>query len=183
MRTGLCAIAAMLALAASPARAADYTQAPGSTLAFGGTYQDEAFAGRFPDFRTTLSFDPADLARSRLEVDIGLGSTTTANPDYDTELRGASFFDSARFPTAHYRATTFRHLGGDRYAADGTLSLHGVEQPVTLEFTWTPGPQPLLAGKASVRRLAFGIGSGDWSDTDLIPDAIAISTRVRLTPR
>ena len=54
---------------------------------------------------------------------------------------------------------------------------------MTLEFTWTPGPQPLLAGKASVRRLAFGIGSGDWSDTDLIPDAIAISTRVRLTPR
>lgn len=172
-----------LALAASPVRAAQYTQAPGSTLAFGGTYQGEAFAGRFPGFRTTLRFDPADLGASRLEVDIPLASATTANPDYDAQMRGPSFLDSARFPVAHYRATAFRALGGDRYAADGTLSLHGVERPVTLEFTWTPGPQPLLAGHATVQRLAFGIGAGDWADTGLIPDAIAISTRVRFDPR
>jgi len=34
-----------------------------------------------------------------------------------------------------------------------------------------------------VRRLAFGIGTGDWADTSLIPDPIAISTRVRFNPR
>lgn len=172
-----------LGLAAAPAQAADYTQAPGSTLAFGGTFQGEPFAGRFPDFHSTLSFDPANLAQARLQVEIELSSATTANADYDTELRGASFLDSARFPTARYTATSFRHVGGDRYNAQGTLSLHGVEQPVALEFTWTPGPQPLLAGKATVRRLAFGIGTGDWADTSLIPDPIAISTRVRFNPR
>jgi polyisoprenoid-binding protein YceI len=175
----------LLALLAITARAGatDYVQAPGSTLAFGGMYQDDAFAGRVPRFSTTLSFDPADLAHASLDVAIGIGSATTANQDYDEGMLGAAFFDVARFPDAHYHATRFRSLGGNRYAADGTLSLHGVEQPVTLEFTWTPGAHPVLAGKATVHRLAFGVGAGDWADTDLIPDAIAVSTRVLFDPR
>ena len=133
--------------------------------------------------RVGLRAGPADLSTARLDVSIDLASATTANADYDAEMLGASFLDSARFPTATYRATAFRALGGNRYVADGILSLHGVEQPVALEFTWTPGPRPLLAGRATVRRLAFGVGTGDWADTSLIPDAIAISTRVYFQPR
>ena len=181
MRKSLCV--ALLALVAMPALAADYVQAPGSALAFGGMYQGEPFSGRFPGFDTRLSFDPGDLASARLEVTIPLATATTANADYDGELRGAAFFDSAKFPQAHYRATGFRSLGGNQYAADGTLSLHGVDKPVTLTFTWTPGAQPVLAGKATVRRLDFNVGGGDWADTSLIPNEIAISTRVVLTPR
>lgn len=180
MRKSLCV--ALLALVAMPAFAADYVQAPGSALAFGGMYQGEPFSGRFPGFDTRLSFDPGDLASARLEVTIPLATATTANADYDGELRGEAFFDSAKFPQAQYRATGFRSLGGNRYAADGTLSLHGVSKPVTLQFTWTPGAHPVLAGKASVKRLDFGVGSGDWADTDLIPDAIAVSTKVFLQP-
>ena len=181
MRKSLCV--ALLALVAMPAFAADYVQAPGSALAFGGMYQGEPFSGRFPGFDTRLSFDPGDLASARLEVTIPLATATTANTDYDGELRGEAFFDSAKFPQARYRATGFRSLGGNRYAADGTLSLHGVDKPVTLTFTWTPGAQPVLAGKATVRRLDFNVGGGDWADTSLIPNEIAISTRVLLTPR
>ena len=174
---------ALLALVAMPALAADYVQAPGSALAFGGMYQGEPFSGRFPGFATTLSFDPQQPAAAKLDVTIPLATATTANADYDGELRGAAFFDSAKFPQAHYRATGFRSLGGNQYAADGTLSLHGVDKPVTLTFTWTPGAQPVLAGKATVRRLDFGVGGGDWADTSLIPNEIAISTRVLFTPR
>lgn len=174
---------ALLALVAMPALAADYVQAPGSALAFGGMYEGEPFSGRFPGFDTRLSFDPQQPAAARLDVTIPLATATTANADYDGELRGTAFFDSAKFPQAHYRATGFRSLGGNQYAADGTLSLHGVDKPVTLTFTWTPGAQPVLAGKATVRRLDFGVGGGDWADTSLIPNEIAISTRVILTPR
>lgn len=174
--------AVLLALAAAPLLAADYVQAPGSTLVFAGKYQDEVFVGRFPGFSTTLSFDPAQLADARLDVAIPLTTATTANTDYDGELRGAAFFDSAKFTQAHYTATKFRSLGDHQYAADGTLSLHGIDKPVTLTFSWTPGAQPVLAGKATVRRLDFGVGAGDWADTDLIPNEIAISTKVMLRP-
>lgn len=174
--------ASMLALASVGAVAAEYVQAPGSTLAFAGTYQGEAFTGRFPGFVTRLSFDPQALAASRLDVTIPLATATTGNADYDGEMRGAAFFDSATFAQARYTATKFRALGGNRYAADGTLQLHGIGKPVTLTFTWTPGAKPVLAGKATVRRLDFGIGAGEWADTSLLPNEIAVSTKVLLQP-
>ena len=171
-----------LALCAAPALAADYVQAPGSALAFGGMYQGEAFSGRFPGFDTRLSFDPADPAAGRLEVTIPMTGATTANPDYDTEMRGEAFLSVLKFPQARYTASGFRKLGDGSYAADGVLSLHGIEKPVTLTFTWTPGPQPVLAGRATVRRLDFGVGVGPVAGTDLIPDEIAVSTRVLFSP-
>ena len=175
-------IAIALALFALPAFAADYVQAPGSTLVFAGKYQGEVFTGKFPGFATKFSFDPKQLAASKLDVTIPLATASTSNADYDGELRGSAFFDSAKFPQARYTATKFRALGGNRYAADGTLSLHGVDKPVTLEFTWTPGAKPVLAGKATVKRLEFGVGGGDWADTTLIPNAIAISIKVVFAP-
>jgi polyisoprenoid-binding protein YceI len=171
-----------LLLFAAPATAADYVQAPGSALTFAGKYQGEVFTGRFPAFATRLSFDPAQLANAKLDVAIPLASATTGNDDYDDELRGGDFLASAKFAQARYTATKFRALGGNRYAADGTLSLRGMDKPVTLEFTWTPGAKPVLSGKATVSRLAFGVGGGDWADTSLIPDAIAIATKVVFQP-
>jgi polyisoprenoid-binding protein YceI len=162
--------------------AADYTQAPGSTLGFSGEYQGERYAGRFPGFATRLSFDPARPAKARLDVVIPMTSATLGISDYDVELRGPAFFHSSRFGQARYRARGFRALGGDRYAADGTLNLRGVAHPVTLEFTWTAGERPILEGGATVRRLQFGVGAGEWADTDLLPDAIAVTTRVVLQP-
>ena len=171
-----------LLLFAAPVFAADYVQAPGSALTFAGKYQGEVFTGKFPGFATRFSFDPAQLANAKLDVTIPLATATTGNDDYDGELRGDDFFASAKFAQARYTATKFRALGGNRYAADGMLSLRGVDKPVTLEFTWTPGAKPVLAGKATVSRLAFGVGGGDWADTTLIPDAIAVATKVVFVP-
>lgn len=176
--------AALVAMLAAPAAAmaADYVQASGSSLAFASRYDGETFTGTFPGFSTRLSFDPARPADGRLEVTIPLAGADTGNAERDETLKDAAFFDVARFAQARYTASGFRALGGDRYAADGTLSLRGVSRPVTLEFSWTPGPRPLLSGRASVPRLAFGIGTGDWADTATLPDAVAVSTRVYLSP-
>ena len=171
-------------LAATPsAFAANYVQAPGSTLTFASSYEGEVFTGRFPGFATKFSFDPAKLAGARLDVSIPLATASTGNSDYDGEMRGVAFFDAARFPQARYTATKFRALGGNRYAADGTLSLRGISKPVTLEFTWSPGARPVLTGKATVKRLEFGVGGeGDWADTSLLPNEIAVSTKVVFAP-
>jgi len=181
-RLPVLALALVATLAAMPAVAADYVQATGSTLAFATQYDGETFTGTLPGFATTLSFDPANLAASKLDVTIPLAGAKTGNDDRDGTLRGSDFFDVAKFAQAHYTATKFRSIGGNSYAADGTLELHGVRKPVTLSFTWTPGKAPVLAGKATVKRLDFGIGMGDWADTSLIPDAVAISTRVVFSP-
>lgn len=175
-----CLLAALLLLAAPIAQAGDYTQAPGSTLVFYGNFQGERFQGQFPGFATRMSFDPSAPGEGWLEVVIPLATATLGVDEYDGELRGPAFFDSARFNQARYSARGFRSLGGGRFAADGSLSLRGISKPVTLEFSWTPGASPVLEGKATVRRLEFGVGGGDWAATETIEDAVAIETRVLL---
>lgn len=175
------ALVAMMAVPAFAA-AADYVQAPGSSLVFASQYDGETFTGSFPGFSTKLSFDPAQLANAKLDVTIPLAGAKTGNGDRDSTLQGAEFFDVAKHAQARYTASKFRALGGNKYATDGMLSLHGVSKPVTLNFTWTPGAKPVLAGKATVKRLDFGVGTGDWADTKAIPNEVAISTKVVLQP-
>lgn len=177
------AVAALLvAMMGAPAQAADYVQAPGSSLAFATKYDGEVFTGRFGGFDTRLRFDPQQLEAARLEVTIELAGTSTGNGDRDSTLASGQFFNVAKFAQARYVADAFRALGGDEYAADGTLTLRGVSRPVTLHFTWTPGTPATLSGRATVKRLDFGVGGGDWADTGLIPDEVAVSTRVFLHP-
>ena len=179
------AVAAALAgmLATAPALAADYEQAPGSSLVFASKYDGEIFTGTFPGFQTRVSFDPANPAAGKLDVTIPLAGAKSGNSDRDSTLHGTDFVNGAQYAQARYSANGFRALGNNQYAADGTLELHGASKPVTLTFTWTPGAQPVLAGKATVKRLDFGVGGGDWADTKLIPDETAISTIVRLKAR
>ncbi|MGH8061060.1 MAG: YceI family protein [Pseudoxanthomonas sp.] len=178
----LTAAALVAMMATAPAYAANYVQAAGSTLVFASKYDGEVFTGKFANFTTTLSFDPANLATSKLDVVIPLAGTSTGNGDRDSTLSSSDFFNVAKFAQARYSASKFRALGGNQYAADGNLSLRGVSKPVTLTFTWTPGAQPVLSGKATVKRLDFGVGGGDWADTSNIPNEVAVSTKVVFKP-
>jgi len=173
----------LLLLAPAQASATHYVQATGSSLEFSGKYQGDAFNGRFPGFKTQLTFNPADLSKARLDVVIPLISATTRNPDYDQAMLGSDFFNSAKFPNARYTATVFKALGAGRYSAAGILELRGVKKPVKLLFTWQPGKSPVLTGSAVVKRLDFNIGIGDWADTAMIANDVVISTRVVLNSR
>lgn len=172
-----------LLFAATAAPAADYDAQPGSKLGFTATYMDEAFEGSFARFTPVIRFDPSDLAGSRFDVRIVLASAGTQNAERDEMLLGSEFFDASGVPEARYVATRFRALGGNRFVAEGTLSLRGVSKPVPLTFTWTPGARPVLAGTATVSRLAFKVGTGDWTDTELLPDAVKVSTRLVLVAK
>lgn len=174
--------ATVVALLASSAALAGTWHADGqaSTLAFSGVTQDEAFTGKFKTFDATIAFDPAKLAGSRFDVKITLASADTANAERDDALHGKDFFDAAHNPVATYTATKFRSLGGSRYAADGTLSLHGVSKPVTLTFTLTSGVVMNLTGDAVVNRLDFNVGTGQWADTTQIANPVKIHTSLIL---
>jgi polyisoprenoid-binding protein YceI len=172
----LCGLALLLLPALAPA--ANYRQAAGSSLGFRFSYQGQAMPGHFKSFDTRFSFDPAKPAAAVLDVHIPLGSASTGDGEQESTLKSSDFFNVAAFPEARFSAKGVRALGGNRYAADGQLTLRGVSKPVTLTFTWTPGAQPVLAGSATVPRLAFGVGGGEWADTGTIADAVQVSTRV-----
>jgi len=95
-------------------------------------------------------------------------------------LPGADWFSVAAHPTAAFKATRFRHLGGNRYEALGTLSLRGVSRPLKLPFTLTiAGDVATMTGTATIDRTVFGVGQGEWAATTDLPAAVSVTVAIK----
>lgn len=131
-----------------------------------------------PRWTADIRFDPDALADSRIEVRIPL-LPETGDASRDTMLRGDDFFGGAG-PAATYRASRFVAAGGERYRATGTLTMNGRTRPVPLDFTLgIAGDIATASGTATLDRLAFGIGGGEWASTDQIAGDVAIDFTFR----
>lgn len=154
-----------------------------SALAFTGTYQGESFEGRFKRFDARISYDPANLAHAKFDVTVGIASVDTANTERDRALPDKAFFDTAQFPRAHFATTRFRKGANGEVLADGTLSLRGISRPVTLVVKFVQqGSGAVLDVITTLKRLDFGIGSGDWADTSLIGNEVTVHGHLSLRP-
>ncbi|MFM5893008.1 MAG: YceI family protein, partial [Novosphingobium sp.] len=143
-------------------------------------YGNTPVSGTFHKWQAKIRFCEDDLPRSSIAATINLASADTTDADRDENLKGASFFDTARFAQARFTASGFKQLAPGRYAANGTLSLHGTNRPVRLVFTLKlNGDAATAQGSASLSRLAFGVGSDEWAATDQIPDAVAVQFTIR----
>ena len=175
----------LLALALPFAAAAtDYTvQTASSTLGFSNTFQGESFNGTFGQWTAAISYDAANLASSKFDVEVNLANVKTGDSDRDTALPGSDFFDVAKFPKAHFVSTSF-HQNGEQVIADGQLTLRGVTRPVSLDVTFKPhtgGATLDISG--AVKRLDFGIGTGDYADTSVIGGDVKITAHLQLTAK
>jgi polyisoprenoid-binding protein YceI len=158
-------------------------QPAGSTLGFSNTFQGESFNGQFGQWTAAISYDPANLASSKFDVEVTLASVKTGDADRDGALPGPDFFDTAKFPKAHFVTTGFRQSGG-KVIADGTLTLRGVTKPVTLEVTFKPqGSGATLDVAGTVKRLDFGVGTGDYADTSVIGGDVKVIAHLQLAPK
>jgi polyisoprenoid-binding protein YceI len=166
------------------ATAADYTvQQATSTLGFTGTFQGEAFQGQFGQWTAAIGYDAAKLATSKFDVTVTLASVKTGDKDRDGALPGSDFFNVAKFPQAHFVSTGF-HQNGAQVIADGNLTLRGVTKPVSLNVTFKPqGSGATLDVTGTLKRLDFGVGTGDYADTSVIGADVKINAHLQLAPK
>ncbi len=156
-------VMSMSSLAALPARAAASWQPQKSATAISweGTQGGNVFTGHCGAFDSDIVFDPADLAHSSVKVTIDMASCVTGEQQKDTYLPQEGWFNVAAFPKAVFEARSFRHGGGDKYVAEGTLTLRGVSKKVELPFTLDiKGDTAHVIGETTLQRLAFGVGAG-----------------------
>lgn len=178
-------LAILLALALPGAAAAtDYTVQPAaSTLGFSNTFQGEAFDGQFGQWTAAIRYDAANLASSKFDVEVNLASVKTGDSDRDSALPGSDFFDVAKFPKAHFVTTGFRQ-SGSQVIADGQLTLRGVTKPVSLDVTFKPqGNGATLDVAGTVKRLDFGVGTGDYADTSVIGGDVKVTAHLQLVAK
>ena len=89
--------------------------------------------GRFNDFGGTFSWDQADPTSAAIEVTVKTASIDSNWAERDKHLRGEDFLEVEKFPTAVFKSTSY---AGDASGGkmEGTLSLHGVTKPITLDI-------------------------------------------------
>ena len=179
------AAALTLALVAWPATAATpwHTDATASRLTFTATQAGARFTGRFVRFDADIVFDGVDLPGSRFEVRVATASADTSDEQRDTLLRGPDFFWSDAHPQALFVAESFS-TESDGWTTAGHLTLRGVTRRVPLHFRFSrlPDGSARLEGSATIRRLEFGVGQGEWSGTKWVGDTVEVRFALRLLP-
>jgi polyisoprenoid-binding protein YceI len=90
--------------------------------------------GRFSEVAGDIQLDEGTLTNSRVNIDINVASIDTREPQRDTHLRSADFFDVEKFPNLTFRGTVVEG-SVDEFKLTGDLTIHGVTRPVTLDVT------------------------------------------------
>jgi len=121
--------------------------------------------GRFGNLQGNITMNDTDVTKSTVQVTIDVTSLDTGVPQRDSDVKGANFFDTAKFPTATFTSTSVAKKGMG-LTVTGNLTLHGVTKPVELDVDGPSGPVPGMDKKphsgysatTTINRKDFGVG-------------------------
>lgn len=146
-----------------------------SSIAFVSRQMNVPVAGAFKKFSAQISIDPAKPEAGRARIEIDLASIDAGSTEANDEVKGKSWFNTREFPTASFASSTVKPLGGGRYEAIGQMTIKGktLESRASFTLTQEKGVR-ILDGAFPLKRLAYGIGSGAWSDTSVVADEVQV---------
>lgn len=147
--------------------------------------------GRFNQFDAKLDVG-TDLANTTFGATIDVNSIDTNNSDRDGHLLSTDFFSAENNPQIAFASSEIRDLGDGEYEADGTLTINGKTNPITLKVEHTgsqvhPGDGKERAGfvaTAEVLRDDFGIDFNMPLGVDkfALGKKIAVELDIQFTP-
>ena len=131
------------------------------------------FTAQFNKVSGTLNLDADNPAASTLVANVDSSSVVTAHPlpeqaDFDAELRGEPWLNSAAFPQATFKSTNVELTGDKTGRIDGELTFLGVTKPVSLDVTlvgqlekhpFAPGAAIGFSAQGSIKRSDFGLNT------------------------
>ena len=113
-----------------------------------------------------ITYDPANVGASRVEVTIPLSGLNSHVPDFDDHLRSGDFFDAEKFPDITFKSTSVKAAGKGKLKVTGDLTIKGTTKPVVLNVTINKiAVQPMAKREAAgfsatttIKRSDFGVG-------------------------
>ena len=181
MRTLLLSLSLLVALPSALAQAPRKIDAARSSIRFVTKQMNVPVEGQFKRFDATVAFDAARPEATKAELEVDLGSIDLGNAEGETEAKRKAWLNIEGFPKAKFVAESVRQTAPGKYTATGPLTIKGTSQPVTAPFTLSDaGNVRTVEGQFTLKRLAFKIGEGPWSDTDTVADEVLVRFRFTL---
>ncbi len=163
------ALAAVLASASAAAFAAPLTyKIDANHTSVVASWSHFGFANPIANFGQVdgfITYDPANVGTSKVEVTIPLAGLDSHVADFDAHLRSADFFDAEKYPTITFKSTKVEAAGDNKLRVFGDLTIKGVTKPVVLDTTINKiGDHPMAKRAAAgfdatttVKRSDFGV--------------------------
>ena len=130
--------------------------------------------GEFGRFRGSVSYSPNALDAAQASLSVVTGSYDLGDDQYNQEVAGPDWFDTANHPEAQFELKSTRAQGGG-FVATGQMTLRGKTLDLVFPVQVTEHPNAyVFTGQAEIKRLDFGVGQGDWGDTTLVEDEVQI---------
>ncbi|MFT3897855.1 MAG: YceI family protein [Thermomonas sp.] len=192
IRTTVLALALVAASFGAAAAPVSYQLDPNHTIVL-ASWNHFGFSNPTANFghaSGTLVYDADDVAKSSVEVTLPLAGLDTFVPKLDEHLRGADFFDAAKYPDITFKSTMVHDLGGGKLQIMGDLTVHGVTKPVTLDATlnkagahpMTKAPTVGFDATTTIKRSDFGVGAYVPMVSDEVAIRITTEASAKATP-
>ena len=89
--------------------------------------------GEFHKLAGTVMFDEKEPSKSTVDATIEATTIDTGHEKRDSDLRGAEFFDVAKYPTITFKSKSVTRQAEGRFKVTGDLTMRGVTKPVILD--------------------------------------------------
>jgi len=150
-----------------------------SFIRFTGDQAGAPFDGVWEQWQAVMQFDPEQLDKSSFNVTIDTSQVNSKDQERDEYITGEYFFDTAVFKTATFSAKEFEAQPNSQFSSKAELSIKGLSKPVIFLFQVTQnGDSVELVGYARLDRLAWSIGTGEWSDIGSVGQQVEVNVKV-----
>lgn len=125
-------------------------------------------SGVFNDFDVTVTSLKPDFSDAVVELNAKVASINTRVEARDNHLKSADFFDVEKYPTMHFKSTSLKNAGKNKYKLTGDLTLHGITKQVTMDLAYTGTVENPMSKKPTagfqvtgvIKRSDFNLGNG-----------------------
>lgn len=167
-------VSLLLLLLSPSVKAVCYTADPSrSDIEFTFSIEDSVFKGHFADFNLRYCWDntPED---GEIDAVIAMQSVSTGNRDLDIGMQETDGLATQQYPKAYWQTEHIEKKGGE-YVTSGRLTIREITRNETGRFQLVEDEAGwLLEGKASIHRLNYELGSGEYADISFIPDLVTL---------
>ncbi|MBE9584985.1 YceI family protein [Mucilaginibacter sp. JRF] len=133
-------------------------------------------SGKFTGIKANINFNPAQPAGGSIEAAVDVNTVNSDNDTRDEHLKGAKFFDAAKYPTINIKSTSIQKKGSG-YLGKFDLTIKGTTKPVEIPFTYTAtGDKAQYKGSFKINRKDFNVGGSSMTLADEVTINIDIET-------
>jgi polyisoprenoid-binding protein YceI len=173
------ALVSMLGIAFAASAAALKTDPAKSTVTATFKQMNVPVDAKFKKFTAAIDYDAAKPDAAKATVEVETGSMDLGDAEYNKEVTKKEWFNAAQFPKATFVSSSIKAAGAGKLTVTGKLTIKGKATDVSFPLTVkADGKNQVFDGVLPIKRLTYNIGEGEWKDTSMVADEVAIKFHV-----